>query len=333
MSVDQQLKQLPEPDERRISHLRERFDESRARRKISLRPWAVGGATLVAAMAAFLLLTPEMARDVSLRSEDGSAQIWSDTVELSVQGHGMARGTSRDLVIDWEMGTLDVDVVPQTGTSVVVHTQEGTVRVLGTVFQVTRDALGATTSVRRGKVQVDCVDGWTGVVTADSGPHTCLPIGPGALLRRADALEEQGESSELVLATLNRGLSIADSDAAVYGELLVRRMQLHAAQGPVVAAFADADRYLALGQQARTADVLRLAGRLALSSDGCDRAQLYLSPLSVQGTAEDQLMWASCLAGHDLPAAKVLAQRALERGETVDTNWKTWGENLIGGSP
>ncbi|NCG17600.1 MAG: hypothetical protein GWP91_01105 [Rhodobacterales bacterium] len=331
MSVDRQLRQLPEPDERRISHLRDRFDQSRAQRSTRLLPWALVGATLMAT-AAVLSLMPEAACDVPLRTDGVTALAWSDTVALSLQGHGRAQGTSHDLVIDWEMGTLDVNVVPKTGTSVVVQTQEGTVRVLGTVFQVTRDALGATTSVSRGKVQVDCEDGWSVVVTVERGPHTCLRTGPGGLLRRADALEERGESSEVVLQTLNRGLSIADSDAAVYGELLVRRMQLHAAHGPAVAAFVDADRYLALGQQARTSDVLRLAGRLALSSDGCDRAERYLAPLSVQGTAEDQLMWASCLAARDLPAAKALAQRALERDEAIDANWKTWGDNLMGGS-
>lgn len=333
MSVEQQLKQLPEPDPRHIARLRQRFDESRAAHPPRLSPWAVGGVFAVAAAGVALWLVPEPVQDLLLDGEGATTQqVWSDTVSLSLAGHGRATGTSRDVQIDWELGTLDVDVVPQTGTSVVVRTTEGTVRVLGTVFQVKRDALGATTSVTRGKVQVDCEDGWSGVVTAASGPHTCLPTGPGALLRRADTLEEQGESSEFVLKTLNRGLSIADADAAVYGELLVRRMKLHATHGPPVAAFADADRYLALGQQARTSEVLRLVGRLALASDGCDRAQLYLQPLAGQGTAEDQLMWASCLAERDLPAARALAAQALNRGEAMDSSWKSWGLELTGGA-
>ena len=107
----------------------------------------------------------------------GRSHPWSPQVRLELDGHGVATGTDRDVVVQWESGTLGVDVVPKSGTSLSVVTEEAVIRVVGTAFEVRRDPLGVTTTVAHGRVAVRCEDGWKGSSRTRAVPTpACRPV-------------------------------------------------------------------------------------------------------------------------------------------------------------
>ena len=336
MDVRELLHRLPEPDPAGPERVWARYESSRRREPT----WRTGAplwapVLAIAAAAAAVLVVwnlPESQRSIVLDpgSSDRAAErqlVWSEQVHLTLDGRGTATGTGQDLRIDWASGTLGVEVAPNTGTKVSVVTEEGTVRVVGTVFEVRRDALGVTTAVARGKVEVDCVDGWSGAIGAGER-HTCLPARPAGLLGRADALATGGGDPAAVLEALDRGLSQAASGSPVEGELLARRVEARAQAGDVDGALADAERYVAGGHTARRTEVQGVAARLAMGAGGCGRALVWLEPLRTAGTAEDRVMLASCVA--DPAEARTLVLGALaEPDARIEPGWRAWAETLV----
>jgi hypothetical protein len=336
MEARELLGRLPEPDPDGEARVWRRFQESRARQGARgwfaslLRPVVLGPA-LIAAGAVALLMLPERQREITLdASSDVVRYEWSDQVELRLEGHGVATGTAQDVLVTWETGTVWVEVEPQSGTSLSVVTDEAEIWVVGTAFSVTRDALGATTTVQHGTVAITCDDGWKGKLTAQDGPHTCWPVRPAALLGRADALLERGAPTELVLATLDRGLAVAERGTSTEGELLARRVRVRASMGQVQEAVADAERYLASGERSRRAEVARTLGRMLLPG-GCEQALQWLLLVGEEGTAEDDVVLASCLLPSEPERARQLAKDALASGEPLDPAWKAWADQLVNG--
>ena len=328
MDVRDLMHELPPPDQAAVDRVRRRFRATREGQARRL-PWApllAGGLAVAGAALAYIAWDPER---TSVLDESGDVA-WSEQVRLEPDGLGTARGTSRDLVVDWTAGTLRVEVAPQTGTRLAVVTEEGTVRVVGTAFTVKRDALGVTTAVEHGKVAVKCVDGWEGAVTAESGPHTCLPTRPGGLLGRAEALEGSGAASERILDALDRGLAVATPGSALESELLARRVLARSDAGLIGPALADADRYLASGHATRRVDVLRNAARVALAAEGCARAVPYLEPIGADAGGDDRAMLASCIPDRD--RARELARAALN-DPTMTPAWRTWARAMIQETP
>jgi ferric-dicitrate binding protein FerR (iron transport regulator) len=335
MDVRELLHRLPEPDPTGADRVWDRYLATRPRRdRLRGAPLWAPVMAIAAAAAAVLIVTnrPDPERSLVLDPDDLDRQLaWSQQVHLTLDGRGTATGTGKDLQIDWTSGTIGVEVAPNTGTRVSVVTEEGTVRVVGTVFQVKRDALGVTTEVRRGKVEVSCVDGWAGALGAGER-HTCLPQRAAGLLGRADALADRGAGPEAVLEALDQGLGAVEAGSAVEGELLARRLGVRAEAGDVEGALADAERYLAAAHASRRSEVRASAARLALGAGGCGAAMTWLEPLRTDGTPEDRVILASCVAAHDPDEARALAAGALsEDAASIDAGWRAWAEGLLAG--
>lgn len=312
------LSALPEPDPAATDRIWRRFQESRAPR----RGWALPAIALAAASAAVWVAVRDPVREVRL---EGQPVAWSGDISLGAAGHGTAHGTRGDLTVDWETGSVRVQVTPDAGNRVRVRTEEAEVEVTGTVFTVRRDALGSTTAVERGSVAVSCADGWAGAVTPDSGPHTCWPARAGGLLGRADALIEAAAPPDDVIATVDRGLSLADPGSAVEGELLARRVRAGSDANRVDDVRADAERYLSSNGGSRRVEVLRAVSRLLYRERGCTEALPYLQALETDGGAEDRVVLAACVPERSV----ALASAALASGEPLSDEWRSWAQSVV----
>ena len=315
MDIRHELQQLPDPSPEALNRVWKKFSHTRQqqrRRRIS--PWLlpIGAAALVAA-AVLLVPRSEVARTQivgSVEATDGSLA-WSEVVELDYQGTGEIKGLAKNAEIHWKSGTITAHVTPHTDTHLAIVTDEARIEVVGTVFSVTRDRLGVTTTVERGRVKVNCTDGWSGEIGPSDGAHTCLPNRPGQLLGRADALIDADAPPTSILQTLEIGISRAERDSAIAGELLVRRMHIREQLGDLPGVFHDADAYLA-GPGTRRAEVQRFAGWTALNTpEGCTKALPYLSALELTGTVEDRVLLAECLLESQPARAQGLLEDAL----------------------
>ncbi|MEZ4315930.1 MAG: FecR domain-containing protein [Myxococcota bacterium] len=325
MDIRTELQKLPPPDPTAPDRVWQRYRESRGRTRCAMR-WAVPlGLGLACAAAGLLWVGANDAERSEVRtvaievSQAPRQHEWSDVVALDVAGQGRVTGTDRNVEIAWESGTITAHVTPNTGTQLAVVTDEARVEVVGTVFSVTRNQLGVTTTVEKGRVKVACASGWEGFVTPTEGSRTCLPVRPALLLARADALSDQGASAEVLLDTLDRGVSLAEPGSVALGELLVRRMRVHGDAGAVEASLADARAYLALGDGPRSVEVNRYAGWNAMSAQGCAAALPFLAPLESAGTGADRVLLAECLASSDASRARALLESAVSDG--LDATW------------
>lgn len=320
MDVRDTLRQLPEPDPEGEERVWQRFQATRRARPASRRwVWAgLGLGAAVAAVASLVLLTPEGSHTVVLASESTASHDWSPQVDLSFEGQGEIAGTGKNAEIHWRSGTVTAEVEPNSGTHLTVITDEARVEVVGTVFSVTRDRLGVTTEVQKGKVAVLCTDGWEGLVTAETGPHTCLPTRPALLLGRADALLDQGAEPRVLMQTLDAGLAAAERDSAVASELLVRRMHAFGDQGSLDGVLKDAEAYLA-GPGSRRTEVQRYAAYQALQARDCKTALPYLSALEIAGTPQDRVLLAECLTDTQPSRSRALLEDALPH---LDASWQ-----------
>ena len=305
MDVREELRKLPEPDPAAVDRVWETYQASRRTRRsgvwftLGVSGLALAGAAALAVLVTPLILSDAPARTLAIDATSPPSQRWSEQVELDTNGRGVASGTDRNVEIAWESGTITAHVVPKSGTQLAVVTDEARVEVVGTVFSVTRDRLGVSTEVERGEVAVTCADGWTGAVTPETGPHTCLPIRPALLLQRADALDEAGADREDVLDALDRGLAASAEGSFVASELLARRMQVHLAAGRVDEAVRDGQRYLASEHATRAVEVRTNLARTVLTVRGCEAARPWLLPLEAQGAPLDRVLLAECLVASE----------------------------------
>jgi len=188
------------------------------------------------------------------------------TVTLHSKGDGAVAGTRRKTRIEWRSGSLQVDVHPDAGVELWVQTPEALVRVHGTRFTVLRDALGTHVQVERGQVGVSCDDPQQQPAQERrllAGEQIlCLPIRASGLLGRARALLADGER-EAALATLRRGLDVAERGSAIRGELLALRVEQLLTAGDTPRALVVAQAYLDGGHQARKQEMLALIDRFS----------------------------------------------------------------------
>ncbi len=263
--------------------------------------WA-GGVALTASAAAAAWVTlqaPPPAPPAPLAQTLQSAGGWTsesllNEVSLSFSGNGAVKGTTVKPEISWERGTVNVEVQPNRGIDLTVTTREADVRVVGTGFSVTRDALGTRVAVLHGKVAVTCTSGES--VTLEGGAsHVCLPNSPAALLGRARAQEAAGAPAADVLATLERGLALT-SPGPVQDELRVRRIEVLVQVGKGPEALEAARAYLDGGAALRRVEVRRMAANLAYSAGGCAAARNDLIALggATDATPEDRARLTAC---------------------------------------
>ena len=253
-------------------------------------PLGIGGAAAIglAAAAALLLTlhspsepTPQPDSPVALRldAEASSARIQVGAgTWLDYSGQGSVGGTAQRPLVEWERGRVRVEVDPDAGIDLVVHTREGEVRVLGTIFHVDRSALGTEVTVERGKVAVTCEGAPEQQLTIGLSA-TCLPTTAGGLLGRAHALRDATADPALVVGTLERGLELAEP-GAVRNELRVLRMVVLSELGRVGPALDEAQAYLAEGQAQRRDEVHELAVGLAVGIADCEAARPALDALA-----------------------------------------------------
>lgn len=282
------LRELPEPPTGAEARVGRRLARSRALpepRRTAPSPWLIGGLTvaLAAASAAMVLRA---------RTDDGTAPnaigrldsetVWAgrrlDGVDLTYRGAGEVAGSEVAPRINWQRGTLNVEVMPGRGLDVRVQTREAEVRVVGTGFTVKRDALGTSVEVRHGVVETSCV-GEAPVALHQGDQVTCLPSSPAGLLGRAQALQESGAEVALVAASLDRGLALTSLGDPIGAELGAMKVEVLAASGQGSAALESAHALLKAGGSARADEVIRLAAGLAAEQGGCATAAAWLLDL------------------------------------------------------
>ena len=224
-------------------------------------------------------------------------------------GYGELGGTTLSPSIQWITGKLDVEVEPDRGIQLAVHTEEATVRVIGTRFTVERENAQTTVGVERGKVEVTCSDGERVQLTAGQ-QHRCASQSPNMLALRAKRLRDQGADPVEVLEVIHRGLDRAKQGNATWANLSVLHMLSVVDHGQPDQALEEAQHYLAAGHANRRDEVLRLA--LELSTEPCTVALDHRALLSAAGASPAQLVSLSdCLQLSEPDQARTLLERAL----------------------
>jgi ferric-dicitrate binding protein FerR (iron transport regulator) len=163
-------------------------------------------------------------------------------VRLAVDGAGDVSGTERDVVVSWRAGTLGVDVQPDAGIALRVETPEGVARVVGTGFDVRREAFGTSVIVRHGIVEVACAGEVASRLVAGES-RSCLPSTAAGLLGRARAQQRAGVAPDEVLVTLQAALD-RSPDRHVRDELRVARIDVLVRAGRHRDALAEARAYV-----------------------------------------------------------------------------------------
>lgn len=316
---------LPAPRTGAAARVRARL----ARPPAKARPWValgvvVAGSAVGAAIAAVLVAigvlgggSAATSGPAPLAAVLASEAAWAalaptDDVRLDFRGTGALAGDARAPRVEWEVGTLRVEVVPDRNVDLRVRTREADVRVVGTGFEVERDALGTRVAVVHGRVAVICADGQDDLLGAGE-TRTCLPTNASGLLGRARALAERGAPAGDVLAAAEAGLAAAPS-GLVQGELALVRVEALGRLGRSAEALAAAGEALA-APGARTEDLRRLAARHALASSGCDAALPHLAALAAgPATGPELVQYADCVAPTDPEAARAALRAALAGG-------------------
>jgi len=202
--------------------------------------------------------------DAALDAETESVYASIEGVRVAYVGTGHVSGTAEAPVIHLSRGHVRVEVDPEQGVALEVRTEEGTVRVLGTVFTVDRDALGTRVHVERGRVGVACADGAASELALDE-EGSCLPATASGLLGRALRLTQDGAPLEAVLEAADRGQAAATAGDFDWRELQALRVQALLQAGDAPAACEAARAWPSLEEDPRAAELARL-----LESPLCD---------------------------------------------------------------
>lgn len=262
---------------------------------------SVGAAAAVAAVVAGFVVTRwNRVEPAEFSGALQSPSAWASLspvsgVAFTYEGTGAMGGTGKAPRIAWEAGTIHVEVEHGQGIDLRVQTREAEVRVVGTGFSVTRDAMGTRVDVRHGRVAVHC-DGAADDRFVDAGATAvCLPRSAAGLLARAEALHEAGASSAEVLLTLNEAVA-AGGDGATMDEVVAVRALRRAEAGMAQEALDDARRVLVHPGSPRETEMRQLAANQALRVEGCAGALGYLQTLAAAGDEAAARWLAACEA-------------------------------------
>lgn len=256
--------------------------------------WLPAAGGLLAAAAAVFVLAPEAPPEPVAHSFEAPVEAVatasvaavapvavSEDVSLRPAGRGKVTGDARNVHVAWEGGTIAVDVTPDQGIRLDVTTDEAVVRVVGTGFDVTRDALGTRVEVRHGKVQVDCASGRSELIET-GGSLTCLPGTAAGMLGRARALQDQGAALPVQMETIGAGLALAEP-GPVRAELQGLELAALLRGGESDRALTLAEAMLHDGTTLRRVETLQVAARLRLLADDCAGARPWLAELDAAG--------------------------------------------------
>ena len=217
------------PDDLALARLRRRLRPVRSRASLSppRTPLWVHGATLAAAAATALLLVQFLWRgppgEHPLSSTRTATWQASPHVALSYSGEGVWRAGRHAAELQWDLGRLDVDVVPNQGVQLMVRTTEATVNVVGTHFVVERGPLGTLVTVDRGEVELACTGGaWHSLTDG----HRRCPRSPQELHAHAvDLVVGEADPAD-VLEAVDLGLAGAPDRPLTYELLALRASAL-----------------------------------------------------------------------------------------------------------
>jgi hypothetical protein len=258
----------------------------RVRRRLALRPvrqrWLMPAAILVPIAAAGLvaLRTPTPEPEPRSHTLAGTVLLSeAPAVALHADGEGEAVGAGATWQVTWETGLLALDIEPDAGVRLGVHTREADITVVGTAFEVQRSPLGTRVHVDRGAVDVRCVDG-TEVQLEGGQEQLCIPASPAGLLGRALALRDGNATHDEVLDTLAKGLSSSEPGDPVRGELLAHQLEPLLAMAQSNRALEVAEQYLdEAATAARATEMRRFAAGLSYQEKGCAAAVRHLALL------------------------------------------------------
>ncbi len=232
-----------EPELESVARVRARIEgtlEAPARGAGWLRPLGFGlAAGALAAVLAVVLLPRGSAPTGELLAETTTEASPLPGLDLTFEGHGLLQGTDDAPVIAWEAGTLGVEVHPAAGLEVTVRTGEAAVRVLGTVFEVTRDPTGTHIAVTRGAVGVTCSRGGEHRLEAGADAF-CLPTSAAGMLARARAQQDANAPATSVLESVADGLTRPGATDPVTVELRIVRIEALRDAGKTSEALAEA---------------------------------------------------------------------------------------------
>ncbi len=257
------------------------------------RSWGWMAAPLGLAAAAALVIgvmsvpsaPVELAQTLAADGEQIEVQP-TEHVRLAYDGQGQLGGTDRAPRLQWESGSVHVEVTPDQGIDFRVQTADAEVRVLGTVFDVNSTHLGTQVTVNEGKVAVLCEDGVERVLRAGETGE-CLPSTAAGLLGRARAFQAQG-AHDLSLMAAEKGLAIKGTEPAVVSELSLVRIEELVALGSASEAVSMVERYLQLHPGSNRAPELhRTAAAVLLQRGDCVSAWPHLDALPDRTPDED----------------------------------------------
>lgn len=293
-------------------------------RRIGARPlWL---APPVLALLALVLLSPT---DPGVPAVSG---LLSEHVALQLDGEGTVGGTEQAPVIHWRQGTVSVSVVPDQGVALSVVTEEATVEVVGTVFDVSRAHHATEVVVSEGIVAVTCAGGSVARVEAGQA-HACLPATLAPLLLRVVGLAEAGASPAARLESLDRADALAEPGSAAADELLAHRAKALADAGRPDEALAVAGAYLSRPSPPRRDELLAFVARTSFERAGCSAVPSLEAAVEALPPGPEALMLASCLL-HDDPERAAALIEAAAPGATG--RWVTVAQRLreaLGASP
>lgn len=225
----------------------------------------------VAAMAALAFTWSPPTRPTFTTLDVAAVAIGAD-VQLFPKGEGSYSGGDGQPRIQWESGTLRVEVAPNRGVDLEVETPDAVARVVGTGFTVLRDAHGTRVEVLHGTVHTLCRDGREARLGVGESLE-CLPTTSGGMLAHARALEAEGAPDDVVLAALEAGLRLEPDGGVIRPELAARRISVLARSGRTNEAAAAAEAWLAGPDTVRREQIRTLALELAVQAGDCDRAR------------------------------------------------------------
>ncbi len=304
-----------------MDRARARWRASGPERRRELRLWRSPGrlglaaAALAAAAALYVPIAPvgvDPGTPVVLSGEAVELEL-REGVHISGAGEAVLSGGRGDRRVALEGGSLHFEVTPDAGLSLEVETAEGRVAVVGTVFDVSRDALGTAVAVERGVVQVDC----------EGGEAHLLRAGERAVCRSALGYLERGKAAggdpEAVLEAI-AGAASLPATPAVRAALDALRLSALGRAGRHAEVLAGARAWLADGERVaaypeESAALRRLAARSADQLGGCEEAMPWLESLRGGGAeGVDLYRYGVCLSQSDPVAARAALEDALELG-------------------
>lgn len=333
----QQFGAETEPDAATLQRVRRRVD--RKMTTPAQAPWLLVGTGALVALGVLFLLRPQAPQEIpgltpvsppvvataqevplvpaTLDTSQKSLTTPDGKVQLSWEGSGRLSGTARVPRIEWDGGTIAVEVTPNQGIDLAVQTREATIRVVGTGFRVTRDVLGTEVQVLHGKVAVECADGSSVLIGQDQS-RVCPPISGFGLLGRARALKAAHRPATEILATVEMGLASKDITDSVRDELEVLQVEaLEEADRKAEAAKA-AEAYLAKPNPQRVVEMHRYAANLTGEANCGLTVQHLKYAIEKQPLTQDLLLYAQCLRTTDRKEARAALDRALKLADTTE---------------